>query len=116
MASDLHCRRIDPMTNRHILLTGATVFSQLGLGLLSDHVSPWLLASLTLSAASLATFMFWGVAGHAVAGLFVFGATYGLLAGGFSSLYTAFVRPIASENIFPRVSGVRRMLNDFPIW
>ncbi|EIM81623.1 MFS general substrate transporter, partial [Stereum hirsutum FP-91666 SS1] len=81
------------------LLNGATVFSQLGLGLLSDYVSPWLLASLTLSAASLATFMFWGVAGHAVAGLFVFGATYGLLAGGFSSLYTAFVRPIAKDDV-----------------
>lgn len=91
------------MIESHFLLTGATVFSQLTLGLLSDHVSPWLLASLTLSAASLATFILWGVAGHAVAGLLLFGVAYGLLAGGFSSLYTAFLRPIASENIFSRL-------------
>ena len=79
--------------------TGASVIGQIVIGLLSDHISPWLLAFVTLSVASLAIFVLWGVVGNIAAGLFLFGAAYGLLAGGFSSLYTAFVKPIASECI-----------------
>lgn len=79
--------------------TAAAVFGRLLLGLLSDYLSPWLLAFITLSFTSFATFVLWGVTGHAVTGLLVFGATYGLMASGFSSLYTAFVRPIASKCI-----------------
>ena len=68
------------------------------MGILSDHVSPWLLGLMTLAATSLSTFVLWGVAGHTVAGVMVFGVTYGMLAGGWSSLWTGFVRPIASES------------------
>ena len=53
---------------------------------------------MTLAATSLSTFVLWGVAGHTVAGVMVFRATYGMLAGGWSSLWTGFVRPIASES------------------
>lgn len=67
------------------------------MGLLSDHFSPWPLAAITLSCCSLATFVLWGIAGYAVAGILVYGTCYGILAGGFSSLYTSFVKPIASE-------------------
>lgn len=68
------------------------------MGLLSDHFSPWPLATITLSCCSLATFILWGVAGYAVAGILVYGTCFGILAGGFSSLYTGFVKPIASES------------------
>lgn len=53
---------------------------------------------MTLAASSLSTFVLWGVAGHTVASVIVFGATYGMLAGGWSSLWTGFVRPIAKDD------------------
>lgn len=81
------------------LLNGAAVFGRMSLGALSDYLSPWLLAFITLSLTSFVTFVLWGVAGHAVAGLLVFGAAYGLLASGFSSLYTAFVKSIAKDDL-----------------
>lgn len=63
-----------------------------------DYVSPWLLGSITLSACSLATFILWGVAGQAMVGLLLFGVAYGLSAGGFTSLWSGFLRPIASKH------------------
>ncbi|KZV73736.1 MFS general substrate transporter, partial [Peniophora sp. CONT] len=43
------------------MLNGASLLSRLALGTLSDYFAPWLLAAITLSTASLATFIFWGV-------------------------------------------------------
>jgi MCP family monocarboxylic acid transporter-like MFS transporter 10 len=51
---------------------------------------------LTLLSTSLATFLLWGVAGNATAGVMAFGTMYGLFAGGWSCLWTGFVRPLAS--------------------
>lgn len=77
-------------------LTGASLLSRLALGTLSDYFAPWLLAAITLSTASLATFILWGVIGHALAGLLVFGLSYGIVAGGWTSLWTGFLRPVVS--------------------
>ncbi|KAI0322404.1 major facilitator superfamily domain-containing protein [Amylostereum chailletii] len=81
------------------LLNGAGLVSRLTLGTLSDYFSPWLLALSTLAATSLVTFLLWGFAGHVVAGVLVYGMLYGMLAGGFSSLWTAFVRPVAKDDL-----------------
>lgn len=66
------------------------------MGSLSDHVSPWILALIMCASSSLATFVLWGVTGHAVAGLLVFGIVYGIVAGGWFVLWGAFVKAIAS--------------------
>ena len=67
------------------------------MGALSDRVSLWLLATSTLMFSSISTFMLWGLAGSATAGILVFGVIYGLVAGGWSSLWNGFVKPISSK-------------------
>ena len=68
------------------------------MGALADKTSPWLLATSTLLLSSISTFVFWGVTGNATAGVLVFGVSYGLVAGGWSSLWSGFVKPIASTS------------------
>ncbi|KDQ62717.1 hypothetical protein JAAARDRAFT_30613 [Jaapia argillacea MUCL 33604] len=80
------------------LLNGASVVGRLSLGFLSDKIDPWLLALTTLLSSSLATFLLWGVFSHSLGGLLAFGIAYGCLAGGWSSLYTSFIRPIAKDD------------------
>jgi MCP family monocarboxylic acid transporter-like MFS transporter 10 len=75
------------------------------MGVLSDRFSPWLLGVLTLLSSSLVTFLIWGVAGSAIAGVMVFGVAYGLLAGGWTSIWTGFVRPLASMYTCPVLTG-----------
>ena len=72
---------------------------RLSMGTLSDRVSPWLLASATLVLTSLATFVLWGLFSYSLAGVLAYGIVFGSLAGGWSSLWTGFVRPIASEQL-----------------
>ncbi|KAK0462090.1 MFS general substrate transporter [Desarmillaria tabescens] len=78
------------------LLNGASVLGRLSMGYLSDKFNPWLLGMSTLFVTSLATFVLWGVLSQSLAGLLAFGIAYGILAGGWSSLWTGFVSPIAS--------------------
>ncbi|KZV73171.1 MFS general substrate transporter [Peniophora sp. CONT] len=77
------------------LLNGAAVFGRIGLGVLSDKFSPWLLAIYALLFSSVVTFVLWGVAGGATAGVVVFGIAYGLVAGGWTSLWNGFVKPLS---------------------
>ncbi|VDB91903.1 unnamed protein product [Peniophora sp. CBMAI 1063] len=90
------------------ILNGASLLSRLALGTLSDYFAPWLLAAITLSTASLATFIFWGVIGHALAGLLVFGLSFGIVAGGWTSLWTGFLRPVVKEdrNLYMTLMGI----------
>ncbi|KAI0036432.1 MFS general substrate transporter [Vararia minispora EC-137] len=81
------------------LLNSSSLLSRLFFGTLSDFFSPLLLAMLSLSATSLVTFLLWGVAGNAIAGLLVYGFMYGVLAGGWTSLWTGFIRPVAKDDI-----------------
>ncbi|KAA1476049.1 MFS general substrate transporter [Dentipellis sp. KUC8613] len=78
--------------------TAASAAAPLILGFLSDRFQPWLLALLTASFASVATFVLWGVVGHAFAGLIVFGMAYGLLTGGWSTLWSGFLRSFAKDD------------------
>ncbi|KAK0202103.1 MFS general substrate transporter [Desarmillaria ectypa] len=80
------------------LLNGASVLGRLSMGYLSDKFNPWFLGMPTLFATSLATFVLWGVLSQNLAGLLAFGIAYGVLAGGWSSLWTGFVSPIAKDD------------------
>lgn len=79
-------------------LNGASVVGRLSMGTLSDRYSTWLLASGTLVFTSLATYVLWGVLSYALPGVLAYGIIYGCLAGGWTSLWTGFVRPIASTS------------------
>jgi MCP family monocarboxylic acid transporter-like MFS transporter 10 len=66
------------------------------MGYLSDKMNPWILALSTLFITSVTTFVLWGVLSHSFAGLLVFGIVYGIIAGGWSSIWTGFIKPLAS--------------------
>ena len=76
--------------------TGFAAVGPLVLGTLSDYVSPWLLAVITATLSCISTLVLWGALGI-ISALMAFGATYGLFAGGWSTLYTGFVRGITGE-------------------
>lgn len=82
-----------------ILLLGSSVISRISLGHLSDILNPWTLTTLTLAATSVSTFVLWGALSTSVATISTYAVLFGALAGGFSSLWTGFVRPIASQSI-----------------
>lgn len=78
-------------------LNGAALFGRVGMGLLSDRFDPWAVGLATLAATSATVFVLWGVLSHSLAGLLAFGIVYGFLASGWSSLFSAFIRPFARE-------------------
>ncbi|KAJ7256824.1 major facilitator superfamily domain-containing protein [Mycena haematopus] len=80
------------------MLNAASVVGRLSMGYLSDKFNPWILALVTLVTTSVATFILWGVLSHSFGGLLAFGIAYGSIAGGWSSLWTGFVRPIANDD------------------
>ncbi|KAJ7213893.1 MFS general substrate transporter [Mycena pura] len=96
-ANDLH---ISPSNAAVTLamLNGASVVGRVSMGYLSDKFNPWILALTALSTASVATFILWGVLSRSFAGLLAFSIVYGSAAGGWTSLWTGFVRPLAKED------------------
>ncbi|KAJ7160130.1 major facilitator superfamily domain-containing protein, partial [Mycena filopes] len=96
--------RISPSNSAVALATlnAASVVGRLSMGYLADKFNPWLLALVTLLSTSVATFVLWGVLSHSFGGLLAFGIAYGSVAGGWSSLWTGFVRPVANDD--PAVS------------
>ncbi|KAJ7069458.1 MFS general substrate transporter [Mycena amicta] len=80
------------------MLNGASVVGRLSMGYLSDKINFWILALVTLLTTSAATFVLWGVLSHSFGGLLAFGIVYGSIAGGWSSLWTGFVRPLAKDD------------------
>ncbi|KAF7316238.1 hypothetical protein MIND_00142400 [Mycena indigotica] len=81
------------------MLNGASVVGRLSIGYLSDKFNFWMLALATLLTASAATFVLWGVLSSSFAGLLAFGIAYGSVAGGWTSLWTGFVRPLARDDV-----------------
>lgn len=77
---------------------GFSVISRIGTGFMTDKFSPWTLGILISTTTSLAVFVFWGILSGSYAGLLAFSIAYGTVAGGWSSLFTGFVQPHASEN------------------
>ncbi|KAK7048707.1 major facilitator superfamily domain-containing protein [Favolaschia claudopus] len=80
------------------MLNAAAVVGRISMGILADKFNPWVLALSTLFSTSIATFILWGVLSRSFAALLAFGIVYGSIAGGWSSLYTGFVRPLAHDD------------------
>ncbi|KAJ3714603.1 major facilitator superfamily domain-containing protein [Lentinula guzmanii] len=87
------------------LLNCGSVISRLATGYLSDKVNPWLLGFSTLASTSAVTFILWGLLSYNLAGLLSFTAgivpfshTYGILAGGWSSSWNGFTKPLSVLN------------------
>lgn len=80
------------------VLNGSSVIGRLGAGTLSDIIDPWILALSTLLGSCLATFILWGVLSHTLGGLIAFGFVYGLIAGGWTSMWNGFIRPISPDD------------------
>ncbi|KAH8823295.1 MFS general substrate transporter [Flagelloscypha sp. PMI_526] len=81
------------------LLNGSSVVGRLGLGYLSDIVNPWTLAIFQLLTTSILTFVLWGIFSYKFAGLLVFSIAYGAIGGGWTSLWSGFVRRIAKDDL-----------------
>ncbi|KAJ7506707.1 MFS general substrate transporter [Mycena galericulata] len=81
------------------LLNAASLVGRLSIGYLSDTFNPWMLAFFMLLTTSMTSFVFWGVLSHSFAGLLAFGIAYGAVAGGWSSLWTGLVRPLAKDDL-----------------
>ncbi|KAJ7845365.1 major facilitator superfamily domain-containing protein [Mycena olivaceomarginata] len=96
-ATDLHISSSNSAVTL-AMLNGASVVGRISMGYLSDWGNPWILALITLFTTSVTTFVLWGVFSHSFAGLLAFGIAYGSIAGGWSSLWTGFVRPLANDD------------------
>ncbi|EIN12813.1 MFS general substrate transporter [Punctularia strigosozonata HHB-11173 SS5] len=80
------------------LLNGSSVVGRIGIGALSDTMDSWLLAFANLTFTSLVTFVLWGVLAHSLPGLLVFSVAYGTIAGGWSSTWSGFIRPLCKDD------------------
>ncbi|KAA1476048.1 MFS general substrate transporter [Dentipellis sp. KUC8613] len=78
-------------------LPSSAALGPLLIGALSDYFMPWPLALITAVLSSISTFVLWGAVGN-VAGLLIFSATYGVVAGGWSTLWSGFVRTITKDD------------------
>lgn len=74
------------------------MLGRLAMGVLADKFNPWMLALSTLGSTALAIFVLWGVLSTTFTGLLGFSVAYGVLASGWSSLWAAFIKPIASAS------------------
>ncbi|KAJ4473672.1 major facilitator superfamily domain-containing protein [Lentinula aciculospora] len=90
------------------LLNCGSVLGRLALGYLSDKINPWLLVFSTLASTSAATFILWGVLSYNLAGLLSFGIAYGILAGGWTSSWNGFTKPLSANdpNLFTTLYGI----------
>ncbi|THH11142.1 hypothetical protein EW145_g842 [Phellinidium pouzarii] len=96
-ASELHLSDTDASLALS-LLNGSSFLSRIAMGGLADRFSPGILALVTTLCTSIATFVLWGVFSRGLIGVLAFGISYGTLAGGWSSLFTGFVRPVAKDS------------------
>ncbi|KAI0051889.1 MFS general substrate transporter [Auriscalpium vulgare] len=80
------------------LLNGASALAPLFVGFLSDRYSPWIIALFVTSSSSIFTFILWGVVGNAAAGMMAYGVAYGLSAGGWSTLWSGFIRGFSKDD------------------
>lgn len=70
------------------------------MGFLSDRLNIWALALCSLVCTSFVTFVFWGVLSYSLSGILLYGLAYGSTAGGWSSMWYGFIRPVASACLF----------------
>ncbi|KAJ3920266.1 major facilitator superfamily domain-containing protein [Lentinula edodes] len=93
------------------LLNCGSVIGRLTTGYLSDKINPWTLGLSTLASTSAATFILWGVLSYNLAGLLSFSVAYGILAGGWSSTWNGFTKPLSGKQISS--TGIQFSVNSF---
>lgn len=74
------------------------------MGLLSDRFDPWAIALGILASTAASVFVLWGVFSYSLGGLLAFGAVYGMLASGWTSLFSGFIRPFASGHFHSSIA------------
>ncbi|KAK4058186.1 hypothetical protein OIO90_000925 [Microbotryomycetes sp. JL221] len=79
-------------------VNASAVISRVGIGIASDRMSPHIIGACTLSSASLAVLILWGVASTSFAPLLVFSLLLGLVAGGWTSLYASVIQEAAKDD------------------
>ncbi|TRM63897.1 MFS general substrate transporter [Schizophyllum amplum] len=76
----------------------ASACGRLVIGALSDRFDPWALAFGNLLSGCFSAFVLWGVLSRNFAGLMAFSVVYGAFCGGWATLWTGFIRPIAKDD------------------
>lgn len=84
-------------------VNASSVVSRLGLGILSDRMSPHRLGALAMLASSASVLLLWGVAAPSLGALLSFALMLGLACGGWTSLYSAIIRDTAKDD--PRLAN-----------
>lgn len=82
-----------------ITATAAATVSRLSIGILSDFVSPYVLAASTLMTSALATFFLWGFASTTFAPFLVYSIIFGLVCGGFTSVNSGVVKDLVGDDL-----------------
>lgn len=85
----------DEASAKHVIIAASGTLSRLGAGMLADYVSPFQVAAVSLSLASLTVFLLWGLASTNFGALVAFSAVFGLVATGFTSLATGVIKDLA---------------------
>ncbi|KAK7047428.1 hypothetical protein VNI00_006659 [Paramarasmius palmivorus] len=96
------------------MLNGGSIAGRLFLGYLCDKFNPWALSLSTLVFTSISTIVLWGVLSYSFAGLVAFGVAYGLLAGGYTSLWTGFFDGVGIKSEYLYQIVVSDSLNPSP--
>ncbi|KAF5340127.1 hypothetical protein D9758_013148 [Tetrapyrgos nigripes] len=74
------------------LLNAGGFIGRLTFGFLSDKLDPWVLSLGTLISTTLSVFVLWGVCSSNLAGLLSFGLTYGIVGGGWVTVWAGFIK------------------------
>ncbi|KAI0092569.1 major facilitator superfamily domain-containing protein [Irpex rosettiformis] len=75
-----------------------STFAGTTMGWLSDRFDIWVLALCSLFGTCLATFIVWGVLSFSLGGIMAYAVSYGITAGGWTSLWYGFVNPFAKDD------------------
>ncbi|KAJ3927361.1 MAG: hypothetical protein NXY57DRAFT_1106737, partial [Lentinula lateritia] len=75
-----------------------SLIGRLATGYLSDKINPWLLGLSALASTCAVTFILWGVLSYNLAGLLSFSLAYRIVAGGWSSTWNGFIKPLSAND------------------
>ncbi|KDE08267.1 hypothetical protein MVLG_01533 [Microbotryum lychnidis-dioicae p1A1 Lamole] len=80
-------------------LNAASIFSRIGVGILSDKKPPHLIASVIMAVSAVSVFLLWGLASTSLAPLLIFSLVFGFACGPWTCLYVAMIKEVASDDL-----------------
>ncbi|SGY30242.1 BQ5605_C002g01133 [Microbotryum silenes-dioicae] len=80
-------------------LNAASIFSRIGVGILSDIKPPHLIASVIMAVSAVSVFLLWGLASTSLAPLLIFSLVFGFACGPWTCLYVAMIKEVASDDL-----------------